>query len=503
MINNDRETRLRRPEWLSRLIRFLLRVYEFCKRLLRWRRKRRYAIEHVIVLMLENRSFDHLLGYLPQGGELTGDEFNLVDPSDPNSERVYVNDRASTITDIDPAHDFVSANRQMLCDPGRVSDPAPMNGFVKVHIDQAGGDVEAGKKIMECFEPDKLPALRTLAQEFCLCNRWFSSVPGPTWPNRFYVHAATSGGKVTNDVTHIYAMSTIYDSLAANGLSWNIYYGDIPQSLALLRLWGDLDHFRRIERFHTDVDNGELANYTFIEPRYFNLLEWKANDQHPPHDVRLGEYLIAEIYDTLRKSKFWEKSVLIVLYDENGGFFDHVSPPGAVPNPDGQSSDEPPFDFTRLGVRVPAVLVSPLVEKGQVDSTPYEHASIPATLKNLFRLPECLTARDQAASTFEKNLSRKTLRTDTPLTLPVPGELEEIHYHRELIRSSAREEYIRGEVAQGEISREPLSEFQEALVELADRLKDGRPPQAQPRSYPVRTEHEAAVHIQECVAQFL
>ena len=453
--------------------------------------------------MLENRSFDHLLGYLPQGGELTGDEYNLVDPSNRNSERVYVNDRADYITEIDPAHDFVNANRQMYGDPGRVSDPAPMNGFVKVHIDQAAGDVEAGKKIMECFEPDKLPALRTLAQEFCLCNRWFSSVPGPTWPNRFYVHAATSGGKATNDVAHIYAMKTIYDSLAANGLSWNIYYGDIPQSLALLRLWDELGHFRRIETFHADVDSGELANYTFIEPRYFNLLEWKANDQHPPHDVRLGEYLIAEIYNALRKSRFWEKSVLIVLYDEHGGFFDHVSPPGAAPNPDGQTSDEPPFDFTRLGVRVPTVIVSPLVEKGQVDSTPYEHASIPATLKNLFKLPGYLTTRDQAANTFEKNLSRKTPRADSPLTLPVPGELEEIRYHRELIRSSALEEHIRVEAAQGEISPEPLSEFQEALVELADGLKAGLSSQAQPRPIPVRTEHEAAVHIRECVAHFL
>jgi phospholipase C len=503
MANHNRETRLQGPEWLLRFIRFLLRLYNSLKRRLPWRRKRRYVIEHVIVLMLENRSFDHLLGYLPHTDRLTGDEFNPVEPSNPNSERVYVNDNAGYITELDPAHDFVNVNRQMLGDPGPVSYPMPMNGFVKDYIAKAAGDVETGKKIMECFEPDQLPALRTLAQEFCLCNRWFSSVPGPTWPNRLYVHAATSDGQVTNNVTHIYAMDTIYDRLAASGLSWNVYYADIPQSLSLQRLWDDLDHFRRFERFHDDVENGELANYTFIEPRYFDLLEWKANDQHPPHDVRLGEYLIVEIYDAIRQSKFWEKSLLIVLYDEHGGFFDHVSPPGAAPNPDGRASDDPPFDFARLGVRVPAILVSPLVERGRVDSTLYEHASLPATIKNLFRLPKHLTARDAAAGTFETNLSRRTPRTDTPLTLPVPGELEDIRYHRELMRSGIPGERIRDEAAQGEISQEPLSEFQEALVELADRLNAELAPQAQPRSYQVRTEYEAAVYIQECLARFL
>ena len=121
----------------------------------------------------------------------------------------------------------------------------------------------------------------------------------------------------------------------------------------------------------------------------------------------------------------------------------------------------------------------------------------------VFRLPKHLTARDEAAGTFETNLSRRTPRTDAPLTLPVPGELEDIRYHRELLRSSILEEQIRGEAAGGEISREPLSDFQEALVELADRLNEGLAPEAQPRSYQVRTEHEAAVYIQECLARFL
>jgi arylsulfatase A-like enzyme len=219
--------------------------------------------------------------------------------------------------------------------------------------------------------------------------------------------------------------------------------------------------------------------------------------------VRLGEYLIAEVYDALRNSRYWEKSLLVVLYDEHGGFFDRVTPPGSVPNPDGKKSKHPPFDFTRLGVRVPAILVSPFVEKGRVDSTIYEHSSLPATIKTLFNLPEGLTARDKAANTFEKNLSRSIPRTDTPVALPVPGEPDEIGHHRALLRTDALEKWRRGEVEQGEISQEPLSTFQEALVELAHRLNKTAHGKARARAAQIQTEHEAAVHIHESLAHFL
>ena len=233
--------------------------------------RNRSPVEHVIVLMLENRSYDHMLGYLPNGHGLAGDEFNLVDPSDPTSERVYVSNRSGYITAVDPAHDFVSVEKQLFGEPGQVVNPAPMNGFVAVHIEQTTGDVEMGKKIMECFDPVKIPALTTLAQEFCVCDRWFSAVPGPTWLNRFYAHAATSDGMVIDNATHNYKMNTIYDALTKNGVSWNIYYGDIPQSLILRQLRRTPGRFKGFERFHADVEKGNLAAYTFIEPRYFSL----------------------------------------------------------------------------------------------------------------------------------------------------------------------------------------------------------------------------------------
>src|SRR5512143_4125603 len=180
----------------------------------------RFPVEHVIVLMLENRSYDHMLGYLPNGHGLTGNEFNLVDPSDPTSERVSVSNRSGYITAVDPAHDFVSVEKQLFGEPGHVTNPAPMNGFVAVHIEKAKGDVEIGKTIMECLDPVKIPALTTLAREFCVCDRWFSAVPGPTWLNRFFAHAATSDGMIIDTAKHYYKMKTIYDALGEAGLSW-------------------------------------------------------------------------------------------------------------------------------------------------------------------------------------------------------------------------------------------------------------------------------------------
>ena len=460
-------------------------------------------IEHIVVLMMENRSYDHMLGYLPHGHGLTGEEHNLVDPADPSSEKVYVSNRSGYVTEPNPSHDVVSVERQVYGAVGQVVHPAPMSGFVKMQIETAQGDLEVGKKIMECFDPAKIPALTTLAREFVVCDRWHSSVPGPTWLNRFFVHAATSDGVSRDDAKHPYRMKTIFDLLSDSGFTWTVYYGDIPQCIILERLGEKLGHFKKFHRFYEDVEHGDLAAYSFIEPRFMSFHRWQATDQHPPHDVRLGEYLIAEVYDTLRASRYWEKSLLVIVYDEHGGFFDRVPPPDQVPNPDGKVAVDPPFDFTRLGVRVPAVLVSPWVEKGQIDSTLYEHASLPATVRTLFGLPEALTARDRAANTFEKNLSRNTPRSDAPIRLPVPGRPHDIRHHRRLLRANPLEQWLRGRLGLEHKSQAPLTLFQQSLVELADRLNEQAQAGVPARAGDALHEHEAAVHVHESLARFL
>ncbi|MGH2458856.1 MAG: alkaline phosphatase family protein [Chloroflexota bacterium] len=430
---------------------------------------------HVIVLMFENRSFDHLLGFLPGVGDLTGDEFNRVDPANPESARVGVTNAAGPITTVDPGHAFLDTNLQLF-GGGPPTNPAPMSGFVADYLKDAGGNLEVAKTIMECHAPESVPVLSALARSYCVCTRWFSSVPGPTWPNRFYVHAATSAGLVIDDHPDP-TLTTIQGRLAAKDRTWRVYAGDIPQCLAIEGLFKQfvedlLDpfgyhHFHALGRLFDDLKRGSLPSYAFIEPSYFETSAGHATDEHPPHDIRYGEALLSTVASSLAASDHWDESVLVVLYDEHGGFYDKVSPPVGVPNPDGRDSVNPSFDFTRLGVRVPAVLVSPFVEPATVDSTVYEHASIPATLNRIFDLGanSFLTRRDAAANTFERNFRRASARPGQELVAAsamVEGpKLEDISA---LDLSPRRAiELVLKELA---APKNPLSSHQQTLIDL-------------------------------------
>ena len=458
-------------------------------------------IEHIVVLVMENHSYDNMLGYLPAGRGLTGKQFNRLDPLKLKTEKVFVSNDSAYVTSPDPFHDVLSVEKQEYGDVGKIARRARMSGFVKAYTEAAKGDVEVGKKIMQCYDPASVPAITTLAREFALCDRWHASLPGPTMPNRFFIHAATSDGVAGNDATHFYHMKTIFDLLSENGFSWNVYYGDVPQCI-LVQHKG-LANFKMFHELYEDLKKGKLAAYTFIEPRFLDFLSFKSNDQHPPHDVRLGEYLIAEVYEALRSSQFWEKLLLVLLYDEHGGFYDHVPPPGPVPNPDGKVSLDPPFDFTRLGVRVPAILVSPWGERGRVDSTVYEHASLPATVRSVFGLPSALTARDQAARTFERNLTLSAPRSDAPLVLPVPGDADQAHHQRSLLHQEAMAQMLPGAMDLAPESHAPLTLYQQSLVQLADTLNGQTQAVVAPRLVQTMDEHEAAVHVQESVQRYL
>lgn len=461
----------------------------------------RPAIEHVVVLMLENRSFDHLLGFLgprarPYEG-LTGTESVPVDPHDPQSQRVTVSAGRPYVTKPDPGHELDDVTVQLFGTENPQAGAVPsMDGFVFRYLQRAH-TLPSASQVMECFEPDALPALATLAREFVVCDHWFSSVPGPTWPNRFFVHCATSGGETGNPLfagaMGRYTMPTIYELLERAGKSWAIYYGDIPQCIALhdLRSQSARRHFRSFSpsRFRDDIRNGTLPNYTFIEPRYFGLGHGPANDQHASHHVRYGEDLVADVYEAIRSVEdVWKKTMLIVLYDEHGGFYDHV-PPGSTDNPDGFVIN-PQFDFTRLGVRVPCVLISPFVERGGTMSDTMDHTSILATLHEWFSLPEFLTERDRNAATFASVLTLDEAR-DTPT-----------HLDRPLARASLAEP-----AAAGEVAPERLTDLQQSLVALAASLDE--PLTATLESMGVRgaaeitSEETAGVYVRTMMERFL
>lgn len=381
-------------------------------------------IQHVVVLMLENQSFDRMLGFLRLDDAsqridgLTGTETMPAALGEPG--RVVRLERGTApalyVTDPTPGHQFEDITMQVFGQE-RVPEPATptMSGFVGNYARQEGSD---GKPIgseraaagLACLDPSLVPVISTLARSFVVCDRWFSSAPGPTWPNRFFAHAATSSGYIDSptDLEALsgflatrFRMRTIYENLAAAGRTWAVYFGDHAQAFGISTLHRYArDNFRRLEAFAAEVGAGTLPHYSFLEPTYMDAPGTPASDQHPPHHLLDGERLIAWVYDTLRGNEaVWRKSLLVVLYDEHGGFFDHVPPPAAVP-PDDASAAGAKFKFDRLGVRVPALLVSPWVRKGRVDHQVYDHTSLLATVKTLFGLPSFLTRRDARANTL-------------------------------------------------------------------------------------------------------
>ena len=374
-------------------------------------------IRHFVVLMLENRSFDAMLGALRPAGAafdgLTGAESNVWHQPGGAQQRIFAwNDpaldaAALCIPDPDPGELFADIDMQLrgLAADGSVNPGGPtMGGFVDNYMRQpAAAPAADPRAVMHHFTPAQLPVLSTLAQAFAVSDRWFAAAPCQTWPNRFFVHTGTAGGYVNNAPTHFpYEMPTVFNRLSDAGASWRIYFHDVPQAAALARLWGDAltGHFVRFaDAFAQDAANGSLPAYSFIEPRYFTaaLLGDIPNDAHPPHNVAFAEQLVATVYNALRGGPNWRETLLLVIFDEHGGCHDHVVPPAAVP-PDGLAQDG--FAFDRFGVRVPAVIVSPLVPAGSVlrpaGPTPFDHTSVIATLRRLHGFAP-LTARDAAA----------------------------------------------------------------------------------------------------------
>jgi phospholipase C len=382
------------------------------------------AIEQIVVLMLENRSFDHMLGYarsvdFPVDG-LTGVESNYLNPVTHAGTPVTVSPTATYVPDQDPSpgHDFGNVAVQLHgASPPPVPPVGSNVGFVADYATVAGA-ARAGE-VMRCHAGGRLPVLETLAREYAVCDAWFSSMPGPTWPNRLFAHCATSGGFV-DGALRSYNMRTLYENLSAAGVDWRVYYHDMPQSLALanLRKFFRSKYELFNQAFERDCRDGRLPRYSFIEPRYFNEGSSRANDQHPIHGVVGGELLIAQVYEAIRSSPQWPQILLIVTWDEHGGFYDHVQPHPATPPDDATTT----FNFASYGVRVPAIAVSALIPRGTVDHTVYDHASIPATAKKIFGLPNFLTRRDAAANTLERLCSLEAPRgADAPRTVPRPS----------------------------------------------------------------------------------
>jgi phospholipase C len=400
-------------------------------------------IEHIVHVMLENRSFDHLLGYLyadrgnvsPAGEPfdgLTGKEWN----PDDTGRRVGVYEIRPTdphpylMPGADPGEGFLNTNYQLFSTDDPAAGAVPDNmGFVlnfksaiasdlaKHYSDTLSGTQPS--QIMGMYTPRLLPVLSALAQGFAVCDRWFASVPTMTMPNRAFAAAATSQGHL-DDRPKVYTCPTIYGRLSDMGLDWAIYgYNSDPLTRHNFpdTTVADESHFGHFRDFEQRAADGTLAPYTFLEP------SWDAagNSQHPNYDVAKGEQFLHDIYLALRNGKAWNSTLLIVTYDEHGGNYDHVAPPANATAPGDGTVGEHGFDFTRFGLRVPAVLVSPRIAAGTVfrGSGPIDHTSVLRTIAERWGT-EPLTNRDRAAASLADALSLAKPRTDDPLSGVLP-----------------------------------------------------------------------------------
>jgi phospholipase C len=315
-------------------------------------------------------------------------------------------------------------NVQIFGNQQGTDDGTPkMQGFIKAYFEKRN-DVDHSRLIMNCFRPSDVPVITTLAKEFAVCDRWFSSLPGPTIPNRLFVHFGETFGRVDNALQFNDNGRSIYARMLNAGRSARVYYFDETSASIgfTFLLTNQPQTFGDWNQFVKDCHDGTLPDYSFVEPNYSDHDNMLASDQHPDHNVLAGERFIAGVYNEIRKNQaLWESTLLLIVYDEHGGIFDHVQPP-AIP-PDGVIDPVSGFKFDRLGIRVPAVFVSPWIPKedpktNTVIHQQYEHASIPASVASFFIADpkqRNLTVREQRARLFTDEAA-SILTLDQPRT---------------------------------------------------------------------------------------
>jgi phospholipase C len=452
------------------------------------------GITNVFVLMLENHSFDHLFAMsgIPGIRAATVSEQNTyAPPGTTASTTCSVRDGAPWRMSTDPGHEFPDVLRQLcnvapcdanddehdVCYPGGAYPVVDLSGFAASYATSTseGTGAPAADRvcdIMACFHtPTQLPVILQLAREYAICDAWFSSMPGPTWPNRFFVHGASSSGMDRSPTLgeevewetiggFTYANGSIFDALSHAGYGYRLYqdkdnqFSDKPShvwqggwisQVAALKGISLLD-VRSLAHFAADLQDPTYSQhrYTFIEPNFgASFLSRQdggpgprytgGSSQHPEDDMYGGEALIKHVYEAIRNSPLWNTSLLVILYDEHGGFYDSVAP-GAAPSPDDLTEEQIRsgklnkygFDFAHYGPRVPAVVVSPRVPRGTVDHTLYDHTSILRTLGRWLDLAP-LTCRDAQANDV-LHLLHGPLRgdEDCPRTLVEPARPEPV-----------------------------------------------------------------------------
>jgi phospholipase C len=372
------------------------------------------SIKHIVVLMMENRSFDHMLGYLGLPGGVEGvdgiQNAHANFDAEGNEYKPYAYGPGETAfhkpgepfdESLDPCHSPGCVAEQLSEFQG-----VKPGGFVKNFIEQKKPPAEWRRLPIGHYTAESVPVYDFLARQFCVCDSWHSSIPGDTWPNRLYSLAGKEGPKVhfglleelTDLVTGKVPSVPIFEVEAFTRLladkQWR-WYSDDPATLR-----GADKHYRSFDlhrdnfaffdrklvseltqvlespitshaSFIDDAATGSLREVSWIDPNFVNLhtLDPASNDDHPPSDILAGQELVLELYDALTKTADWNDTLLVVCYDEHGGFYDHVSPP---PVDDGSA-------YGTYGVRVPALVIGPRVKR-EVSHQLFDHTSLIKTI---------------------------------------------------------------------------------------------------------------------------
>ena len=449
------------------------------------------ALDHVVVVMFENRSFDNLLGRLYEPGEVAAFEGvagkGLSNPIPQWAEHRDGHDVLpyAVATDMDtpnpdPGEEYQHVNTQLfgLIDPtdnrGRPAErmAAPFNapgdgrrptmdGFVADYISAFWAErgrqprLEEYTQIMAGYTPRQMPVLSALARGFATFDHWFAEVPSQTFPNRSFFHAATSSGLVVNTPYPNFPLhntaETVFERLESYGLSWRVYVAPpsrIPFTALIhaSRLHERFaSHFVSTDQFWPDAEAGRLAQYSFIEPNMWH----GHNDMHPPFSALTpglafdppssllgGEALLADIYSAIRSSSSPQGSncfntLLMVLFDEHGGTYDHVPPPPATPPQPGGPPGQLGFAFDRLGVRLPAIAISAWIPEHTVINSTHHHTSVIHTLRQRWALGPPLTSRDASAPDLAPVLTLDTPRP--PETWPEITARPVPEFHESLV----------------------------------------------------------------------
>lgn len=368
----------------------------------------RGRIDTIVICMMENRSFDHVFGSLSllEGRtDVDGLQAGMTNP-DLDGNPIGLVATGAPCVETDPPHGWDSSRRAF--------DGGTNQGFVRSFQEAYGRGADPATPM--AYQTRAMqPVSYALADEYALCQRWFSSVLTSTWPNRMYFHAAQSQGERSNDLPPegIYTCRTIWDQLSEAGIEWGYYFTDLP-TLSLFGDRGHSDRLRFIDEFHADAAAGTLPQVVCVDPGA------GFDDDHPPHHPMLGQLFIGSIYRSLAASPHWSSSLFILTYDEAGGFHDHV-PPGTM------NDDLAAEGFSQLGFRVPALVAGPYV-RNVVSDIVFDHSAAMSFIQDHFGIDERLNARNAASNDLSVLLDEDALaenRPAPPIELPVIDRTEQ------------------------------------------------------------------------------